>query len=70
MATKGKKTIIHVYYTLGGRIRVLAHQNGSIARRGRIAEWDGPSKVMTDQKKNKYGATTWIETTAPVKVTR
>lgn len=67
---RAKKTIIHVYYTIGGKIRVLAHTNGSLPRRGRTAHWDGPSAVKTDQPANRHGATTWIETTAPVTVKR
>lgn len=65
-----RKTFIHVYYTVGGKIRLLAHTNGSLARRGRAIHIDGPSDLVTGRSPNKYGATTWIETYAPVKVTR
>lgn len=64
------KTRIHVYRTKGGKLRLVAHTNGSLGRRGRHAYWDGPSMLVTDMPPLASGATTWIETDAPVRVTR
>lgn len=63
------RTRIHVYYTLKGGMRAVV-LTGSDARRGRRVRIDGPSTLLTDQKPLRSGATTWIETYAPVKVFR
>lgn len=64
------KTVMHVYHTPQGALRICAFTKGRAARTGGKAVWNGPSKLVTGKQETVSGATAWIETHAPVKVSR
>jgi hypothetical protein len=65
------KTRLHIYRTKRtGALRIVAFQKGRQPRIGRSASWTGPTRLLTGQRELKSGATTWIETSAPVRILR